>query len=129
MLRAQNGSSVTPSSSRMECTIPAALALPRETLQKKRKTGKKESKSSRRGHGLGARGKMDVEIRNGAHGCKGCSRQGALTLKVRGCKWRRGNGPEVGTQKPLRSPMGPDLAASPFCSPRKGRIKEYHKII
>lgn len=70
---------------------------------------------------------MAVEIM--AHGCKACSRQGALKLKIRGWKWRRGNGARIGKQELLRTPTGPDPGASLTYSPRQGRIKEYHKII
>lgn len=42
VLRAQIGPRVRPSSSRMECAILAALALPRETLQRKRKIIQRE---------------------------------------------------------------------------------------
>lgn len=70
---------------------------------------------------------MDVEIRNTAHGYKTCRGQGALKLKVRGCKWRRGNGAGVRTQKPPRTPTGltlePASPAAPDREEQKNIIK------
>lgn len=57
VLRAQNGSRVRHSSSRMECTIVVALALTRETLQKRGKLIKKVLEAAEEVIGLESAGK------------------------------------------------------------------------